>query len=236
MPVVLAVVLCLATPAHAAFTLYTTEASFLAAAPGPVTTETFDEFPEVGLQGRVAFLEQAQYLGTSNVFLACGTPSDHPPFIAPSQPTLVVQQNAGPLGIAFVGSPTQSLGFYVVSPVAATSSAPADYRVTQYEAGVPVATVLMSLSNGAAGYVGFVETTGSPGIIEAVVTYTVDPEDRAYNFGIDDVSQGPITRGGRLYPVYDPGYVPEPSSMVLLGLGLAGVIGYAWRHRWTMLA
>jgi hypothetical protein len=228
---ILVAVLSAAAPARAAFTTYTSQASFLATA-GSVSTENFDEFrsptnlPNAVMIDRVTYISQAGW----GVFTF---PSVYPPS---SPPNIIVQSNILNLtALAFDGGSVQSLGdgsvqslgFTFVVPVVqgVPVAYPAVYTLSVYETNGSITAIPVSASAGGDLYFGFIESTPGVGITELVVTPLTNTLGVYFNHGYDDVSRGTITPGD--YPVLGVPFAPEPPSLVMgttavvIGLGLA---------------
>lgn len=130
-------------------------------------------------------------------------------------------RNINPVAMYFGNGTVRAFGFTLSTPADVTPAMPADFTVTVYEGGVAAPVLSESYSSAPPNYLGFVETAGSPGISEVLITPVQDTGNTTYNFGLDDVSHGPITPGG--FPVVIPFAVPGPSSLAMLAAGLAGV-------------
>jgi PEP-CTERM motif len=123
----------------------------------------------------------------------------------------------GPVTVAFATGVSEA-GFQIQQsdPVSTT------FTATVYEGSTSglVFTVTVpgyTTGGGTVGFIG-VKATGSD-FITSIVVSSVDSSNTQYN---NDFAIGPVTVGGQA--------VPEPSSMILMGLGLASAVSFGCRR------
>jgi hypothetical protein len=222
----------LASVAQAAPTTYTTRAAFLAALPGSSQTLNFDSLaagtliPSGGVQGGITFTYSISDVNgplTMEVRNDFGTTSSPNYLGLNSVDGTFLNGDSFTMGF---GSPVTALGLYVVTPTNQIDLAD-DFELRATGSGTvqnsATADRFAPDPNGYNAYfLGLIDPAGFSQA-QLVSDTGCDPSTGCQIvFNIDDITTG---RSGAS--------VPEPSTLVTLGLGLTGLARYAWRRRRT---
>jgi hypothetical protein len=212
------------TGARASYVFYGTQSAFLAGAAAaglPATTQTFDALPNLAPFPAPATIDGVTYA------VPAGSPANVAYEVVggnfwPAESganVLVLGAGFVPAVLAFGGGHVGAFGVALSAPASVGASSPLLYQVELFEADGARHDILVRFVAPGLQYLGFVETPGSPGIAE--LGLIVLPGGNAP--ALDDVSHSAVVPGS--FAPVAPVALPGPASVVLLGAGLAGVLG-----------
>lgn len=146
-------------------------------------------------------------------------------YVGSSPPLVFAPVETVAYELQFRGGSVAALGFFEVVPTSASVGSPVTDRITAVGSDGVVTTFDQTFTAGGPHFLGF---TGS--VVQVVIAPLANGSGTTSLVAIDDVMHSPVIGGG--FPVASIGAptMPEPASVVMLGIGLLAVGGIAWRQ------